>query len=272
MDPKFRFLRTAILLIAFSAAHAQEQGGLPGQVNGRWIWLAVKRSQLFQLSAITPASEASATAKLTWLNVDPRCSIQNELIEMQTTKTSISFTATTKCDLRFTATLIRDGDEWKGRVSVMGAANAVVELQASTCEACPPLATGDTTLVGVTAGNPNACGGITVRQLLESGGVQLQGEDLRRVLIDSAWQIHAYPETITFNTNGNFSGFEQPFIPESWARGVHGTWLIENNERLCMTYVYLRSPGTAWCQRWFRQGDRYFSGSLDSPLLRAFKK
>ena len=114
----------------FVSAGAQAQH-LPKEISGRWTWQARGASQTFPLDNIEHKEGGTFAATLTWWTIDSKCAIRSAPITGRVTDTGLSFDATTKCNVSFTAELDRSGSGWQGKGTTKGDNAVVVDLKAN---------------------------------------------------------------------------------------------------------------------------------------------
>ena len=111
------FVIVATLLPPLVPVQAQAQA-VPKQLSGRWTIASLGRTNLFSIDDIVVAQDQSFTAKLTWWTIDPKCKLHKEPLTGRLTDTSLTFDATTKCDVSFAAELNRAEKGWVGKATV----------------------------------------------------------------------------------------------------------------------------------------------------------
>ena len=121
-------LATGLALSAVSAL-AQVQP-LPEELSGRWTLAATGRTNTFSLDQIKPTGDQAFTAVLTWWTSDPACMIRKAPLVGRLTDAGFAFDAKTKCDVEFTAELIRQEKEWVGKAVTKGTNSVTVEVRA----------------------------------------------------------------------------------------------------------------------------------------------
>lgn len=123
--------RMPVFLAAVSAwISAAQAADLPKELNGRWTWAAKNATQTFALEDIKAQGQESFTALLTWWTMDPKCALRGVPITGKVMAAGLSFDATTKCDVSFTADLNRSDKGWTGVAKINGASGVVIDLKA----------------------------------------------------------------------------------------------------------------------------------------------
>lgn len=110
---------------------AAQPAELPGALSGRWSWAQRGGSQTFFLDDIKAQPDRSFTAKLTWWTIDTKCAIRGEPVVGRITKSGLAFDAKTKCDVGFTAELLRGTSGWTGQATTTGTTPVVVQRKAN---------------------------------------------------------------------------------------------------------------------------------------------
>ncbi|HEY6565205.1 MAG TPA: hypothetical protein VIY86_11945 [Pirellulaceae bacterium] len=129
MTGVFAALAVACLALVGAEANAQSPQ-LPNSVNGRWTWVQRGWTQTFSLEEIKANPDKTFTAKLTWWTFDLKCSIRDAAIVGRQTESGIAFDATTKCDVSFTAELVRGPSGWTGKAATTSGVAIVLDLKA----------------------------------------------------------------------------------------------------------------------------------------------
>ena len=110
----------------------------------------------------------------------------------------------------------------------------------------------------------NVAAQATLGDLLDSGAQRMSGSELSELIPNSKWNTPTgspFSGVQEFLPGGTFTGYEQSGV--GWARGIHGTWNIDAQDRLCFTYVYLGSSRSPICRYWYRNGDKFFASTAD---------
>lgn len=119
-----------LALALYGAAALAQAPALPKELSGRWTFAPAKRSNMFSLDEIEAQGEQGFKARLTWWASDPKCTIHKEPITGRYTATTLTFDATTKCNVPFTTELARADKGWVGKATTHDTNNVVLELKA----------------------------------------------------------------------------------------------------------------------------------------------
>jgi hypothetical protein len=130
VKPSCRSLYLSSLALACTIATAQAPD-LPSSLSGRWTWVQRGVSQTFALEEIKALPGKSFAASLTWWTIDPKCAIRKLPIVGTQTDTGLTFDATTKCDVSFSAEISRTSSGWTGKAATKSGNVVVVELKAN---------------------------------------------------------------------------------------------------------------------------------------------
>lgn len=109
-----RFLAFAFIASALPAL-AQSLSPLPVEIKGHWSWSERNITQIFALTSIKTTGTDSALAMLTWWTANTKCALREVPVQLRVSGPTISFDATTKCDVSFTAELTKGPSGWTGK-------------------------------------------------------------------------------------------------------------------------------------------------------------
>ena len=125
---------SSVLLISLAAASTlatAQTSDLPNSLSGRWAWVERGLGQTFSLDEIKAKPDQTFTATLTWWTIDPKCAIHGAALTGKLTTAGLAFDAKTKCDVPFTAELVRGPTGWTGKATATGVNTVVLELKAN---------------------------------------------------------------------------------------------------------------------------------------------